>query len=100
MYRTEFLYMDSSDFPTEDEQFDAYKAVLEGMEGKPVVVRTMDIGGDKELPYLELPKEMNPFLGYRAIRISALAGTRDVPYTIACLACVLPFTVNCASCSR
>ena len=69
LYRTEFLYMDSSDFPTEDEQFDAYKAVLEGMEGKPVVVRTMDIGGDKELPYLELPKEMNPFLGYRAIRI-------------------------------
>jgi len=69
LYRTEFLYMDSVDFPTEDEQFDAYKAVLEGMDGKPVVVRTMDIGGDKELPYLELPKEMNPFLGYRAIRI-------------------------------
>lgn len=69
LYRTEFLYMDSADFPTEDEQFVAYKAVLEGMAGKPVVVRTMDIGGDKELPYLELPKEMNPFLGYRAIRI-------------------------------
>jgi phosphoenolpyruvate-protein phosphotransferase (PTS system enzyme I) len=69
LYRTEFLYMDSADFPTEDEQFEAYKAVLEGMDGKPVVVRTMDIGGDKELPYLELPKEMNPFLGYRAIRI-------------------------------
>ncbi|MBS4749868.1 phosphoenolpyruvate--protein phosphotransferase [Granulicatella sp. zg-ZJ] len=70
LYRTEFLYMDSAEFPTEDEQFDAYKAVLEGMDGRPVVVRTMDIGGDKELPYLELPKEMNPFLGYRAIRIS------------------------------
>jgi phosphotransferase system enzyme I (PtsI) len=62
--------MESADFPTEDEQFEAYKAVLEGMDGKPVVVRTMDIGGDKELPYLELPHEMNPFLGYRAIRIS------------------------------
>lgn len=69
LYRTEFLYMDSENFPTEDEQYDAYKAVLEGMNGKPVVVRTMDIGGDKELPYLKLPKEMNPFLGYRAIRI-------------------------------
>ncbi|HBY89054.1 MAG: phosphoenolpyruvate--protein phosphotransferase [Ruoffia tabacinasalis] len=70
LYRTEFLYMDSSDFPTEDEQYDAYREVLEAMDGKAVVVRTMDIGGDKELPYLELPEEMNPFLGYRAIRIS------------------------------
>lgn len=70
LYRTEFLYMDSSDFPTEDAQFEAYKEVLEGMAGKPVVVRTMDIGGDKELPYLKLPHEMNPFLGYRALRIS------------------------------
>ncbi|MDF0479392.1 phosphoenolpyruvate--protein phosphotransferase [Vagococcus sp. PNs007] len=69
LYRTEFLYMDSPDFPTEDAQYEAYKAVLEGMNGKPVVVRTMDIGGDKELPYLTLPHEMNPFLGYRAIRI-------------------------------
>lgn len=70
LYRTEFLYMDSQDFPTEDEQYEAYKAVLEGMNGKPVVVRTMDIGGDKELPYFDLPKEMNPFLGFRALRIS------------------------------
>lgn len=70
LYRTEFLYMDSPDFPTEEDQFEAYKAVLEGMDGKPVVVRTMDIGGDKELPYLQLPHEMNPFLGYRALRIS------------------------------
>ncbi|MBR7926692.1 phosphoenolpyruvate--protein phosphotransferase [Aerococcaceae bacterium zg-ZUI334] len=70
LYRTEFLYMDASDFPTEDEQYEAYKTVLESMEGKGVVVRTMDIGGDKELPYLTLPHEMNPFLGYRAIRIS------------------------------
>ena len=62
--------MDSQDFPTEDEQYEAYKAVLEGMNGKPVVVRTMDIGGDKELPYFDLPKEMNPFLGFRALRIS------------------------------
>ncbi|MDN6639904.1 MAG: phosphoenolpyruvate--protein phosphotransferase [Tetragenococcus sp.] len=70
LYRTEFLYMDSSDFPTEEDQFNAYKKVLEGMDGKPVVVRTMDIGGDKELPYLDLPDEMNPFLGYRALRIN------------------------------
>ena len=70
LYRTEFLYMDSQDFPTEDEQYEAYRAVLEGMNGKPVVVRTMDIGGDKELPYFDLPKEMNPFLGFRALRIS------------------------------
>ncbi|GFH41084.1 phosphoenolpyruvate--protein phosphotransferase [Lactococcus insecticola] len=74
LYRTEFLYMDSQDFPTEDEQYEAYKAVLEGMDGKPVVVRTMDIGGDKELPYFDLPKEMNPFLGYRALRISLSEG--------------------------
>lgn len=70
LYRTEFLYMDSAELPSEDEQYDAYKKVLEGMGDKPVVVRTMDIGGDKELPYLELPVEMNPFLGYRAIRVS------------------------------
>ena len=69
LYRTEFLYMGRDQLPTEEEQFDAYKAVLEGMNGKPVVVRTFDIGGDKELPYLNLPKEMNPFLGFRAIRL-------------------------------
>jgi phosphoenolpyruvate-protein phosphotransferase (PTS system enzyme I) len=69
LYRTEFLYMGRDQLPTEDEQFEAYKAVLEGMSGKPVVVRTLDIGGDKELPYLDLPKEMNPFLGFRAIRL-------------------------------
>ncbi|UQS81740.1 phosphoenolpyruvate--protein phosphotransferase [Bombilactobacillus folatiphilus] len=70
LYRTEFLYMDSAELPSEEDQFAAYKEVLEGMNGKPVVVRTMDIGGDKHLPYLPLPEEMNPFLGYRAIRIS------------------------------
>lgn len=69
LYRTEFLYMGRDSMPTEKEQFNAYKAVLEKMEGKPVVVRTLDIGGDKELPYLALPKEMNPFLGFRAIRL-------------------------------
>ncbi|HLU21542.1 MAG TPA: phosphoenolpyruvate--protein phosphotransferase, partial [Bacillaceae bacterium] len=69
LYRTEFLYMGRNELPTEEEQFESYKAVLEGMNGKPVVVRTLDIGGDKELPYLELPKEMNPFLGFRAIRL-------------------------------
>ena len=69
LYRTEFLYMGRDQLPTEEEQFEAYKAVLEGMGDKPVVVRTLDIGGDKELPYLDLPKEMNPFLGFRAIRL-------------------------------
>lgn len=69
LYRTEFLYMGRHELPTEEEQFEAYKTVLEKMEGKPVVVRTLDIGGDKELPYLDLPKEMNPFLGFRAIRL-------------------------------
>ena len=69
LYRTEFLYMGRDTFPTEDEQFDAYKTVLEKMNQKPVVIRTLDIGGDKELPYLNLPKEMNPFLGFRAIRV-------------------------------
>ncbi|GMB08660.1 phosphoenolpyruvate-protein phosphotransferase [Thermolongibacillus altinsuensis] len=69
LYRTEFLYMGREQLPTEEEQFEAYKTVLERMEGKPVVVRTLDIGGDKELPYLDLPKEMNPFLGFRAIRL-------------------------------
>ncbi|WP_454192228.1 phosphoenolpyruvate--protein phosphotransferase [Paenibacillus sp. Marseille-Q7038] len=69
LYRTEFLYMGRDKLPSEDVQYNAYKAVLEKMEGKPVVVRTLDIGGDKELPYLDLPKEMNPFLGFRAIRL-------------------------------
>ena len=69
LYRTEFLYMGSNDFPTEDEQFNAYKSVLEQMGDKAVVVRTLDIGGDKELSYLDLPEEMNPFLGVRAIRL-------------------------------
>lgn len=69
LYRTEFLYMGRDAMPSEDEQFEAYKRVLSEMDGKRVVVRTLDIGGDKELPYLNLPKEMNPFLGYRAIRL-------------------------------
>ena len=70
LYRTEFLYMDKEDsFPTEEEQFEAYKKVLEAMNGKPVIIRTLDIGGDKELPYFEIEEEMNPFLGYRAIRL-------------------------------
>jgi len=68
LYRTEFLYMGKNELPTEEEQFDAYKSVLEKMDGKPVVVRTLDIGGDKELNYLDLPEELNPFLGFRAIR--------------------------------
>ena len=70
LYRTEFLFMDRDQLPTEEEQFIAYKDVVEAMNGNLVILRTMDIGGDKELPYLDLPKEMNPFLGWRAIRIA------------------------------
>ncbi|KAB7684506.1 MULTISPECIES: phosphoenolpyruvate-protein phosphotransferase PtsI [Plesiomonas] len=69
LYRTEFLFMDRDALPTEEEQFAAYKAVAEAMGSQAVIIRTMDIGGDKDLPYLNLPKEMNPFLGWRAIRI-------------------------------
>lgn len=69
LYRTEFIYMGSEDFPTEEEQVEAYSAVLKTMGDKPTVVRTLDIGGDKELSYLDLPKELNPFLGLRAIRL-------------------------------
>jgi phosphoenolpyruvate-protein phosphotransferase (PTS system enzyme I) len=69
LFRTEFLYMDSDKVPTEEEQFNAYKEALENMEGKPVIIRTLDIGGDKKLSYLPLEEEMNPFLGYRALRL-------------------------------
>ena len=70
LYRTEFLFMDRESLPTEDEQFQAYKAVAEAVGAQAVIVRTMDIGGDKDLPYMNLPKEDNPFLGWRAIRIA------------------------------
>lgn len=70
LFRTEFLYMGRDNFPTEEEQFNSYATVVETLGAeKPVVIRTLDIGGDKELPYLQLDKEMNPFLGYRAIRL-------------------------------
>lgn len=68
LFRTEFLFMDRTAMPTEEEQFEAYKTVAEGLKGKPVIIRTLDIGGDKEIPYMGLTKEENPFLGYRAIR--------------------------------
>lgn len=70
LYRTEFLFMDRDSLPTEDEQFQAYKAVVEAVGSQSVIIRTMDIGGDKDLPYMNLPKEENPFLGWRAIRIA------------------------------
>lgn len=70
LYRTEFLFMDRSSLPTEEEQYQAYKEVALAMQGHPIIIRTMDIGGDKDLSYMDLPKEMNPFLGWRAIRIS------------------------------
>ena len=69
LFRTEFLYMESADLPTEERQFEVYKEILEALEGKPVVVRTLDIGGDKEIEAIDLPKEMNPFLGVRAVRL-------------------------------
>ena len=69
LFRTEFLYMDKDRLPTEEEQFESYKIVAEKLGKKPLVIRTLDVGGDKDLPYLDLPKEMNPFLGYRAIRL-------------------------------
>ncbi|WP_330925839.1 phosphoenolpyruvate-protein phosphotransferase PtsI [Candidatus Sororendozoicomonas aggregata] len=69
LYRTEFLFMDRAQMPTEAEQFQAYKGVAEAMGRQPVIIRTLDIGGDKDLPYLDLPQELNPFLGYRAIRM-------------------------------
>ncbi|MCI6886271.1 MAG: phosphoenolpyruvate--protein phosphotransferase [Lachnospiraceae bacterium] len=70
LFRTEFLFMDDrTAMPTEDEQFEAYKAVAEALKGKPVIIRTLDIGGDKEIPYMGLEKDENPFLGYRAIRL-------------------------------
>lgn len=68
LFRSEFLYMDRSQMPSEEEQFEAYKAAAESMRGKPVIIRTLDIGGDKQIPYMDFPKEDNPFLGYRAIR--------------------------------
>lgn len=70
LFRTEFLYMDNTHFPTEKEQFDVYKSVAEALDGKEVIIRTLDIGGDKSLPYFEFPEEQNPFLGWRALRIS------------------------------
>lgn len=68
LFRTEFLFMDRSNIPTEEEQFEAYKKAALVLEGKPVIIRTLDVGGDKEIPYLGLEKEENPFLGYRAVR--------------------------------
>ncbi|WP_432667085.1 phosphoenolpyruvate--protein phosphotransferase [Wukongibacter baidiensis] len=69
LFRTEFLFMDRNNLPSEEEQYEAYKRAAEGMEGRPIIIRTIDIGGDKDIPYLNLPKEENPFLGFRAIRI-------------------------------
>ncbi|QJC32255.1 phosphoenolpyruvate-protein phosphotransferase PtsI [Enterobacteriaceae endosymbiont of Donacia versicolorea] len=79
LYRTEFLFMNRNSFPTEEEQFHVYKNVTKNMSGKSVIIRTMDIGGDKKIPYMNLPKEENPFLGYRAIRISI--DRKDVLHT-------------------
>lgn len=69
LFRTELFYLERNSLPTEDEQYKVYKALAEKLEGKPVIIRTLDVGGDKEIPYMEMPKELNPFLGYRAIRL-------------------------------
>ncbi len=90
--------MDRDALPTEEEQFAAYKAVAEACGSQAVIVRTMDIGGDKELPYMNFPKEENPFLGWRAIRI-AMDGKRSCAISSA-LSCVPRLSVNCALCSR
>ncbi len=78
LFRTEFLYMDNDHWPTEEEQFEAYKAVVEAMKSKKVVIRTLDIGGDKTLQYFKFPEELNPFLGYRAIRLCLDPKHRDI----------------------
>ena len=75
LFRSEFLFMDNTRMPTEDEQFAAYKEAAETLGGKPVIIRTLDIGGDKDIPYLNMKKEENPFLGYRAVRYCL--GNRD-----------------------
>lgn len=85
LYRTEFLFMDRTTAPSEQEQYEAYMKVVKAMKGKPVIIRTMDIGGDKEIAYLNLPKEENPFLGYRAIRICL----QDKPLFMAQLRAIL-----------
>ena len=85
LYRTEFLYMERDHFLQKKSNFKLIKQVLENMGEKPVVVRTLDIGGDKQLPYLDLPKEMNPFLGFRAIRL-CLAEQELFPCTVTCIA--------------
>lgn len=98
LYRTEFLFMDRDALPTEEEQFLAYKAVAEAVGEQAVIVRTMDIGGDKDLPYMDLPKEENPFLGWRAIRICL--DRKEILHSQLRVFCVRPRLANCASCSR
>lgn len=90
--------MDRDALPTEEEQFAAYKAVAEACGSQAVIVRTMDIGGDKELPYMNFPKEENPFLGWRAVRI-AMDRKRSCA-TVFAPSCVPPLSVSCALCSR
>lgn len=99
LFRSEFLFMDRDALPTEDEQFEAYRTAAQTMAGKPLIIRTLDVGGDKKLPTLELPHEDNPFLGFRAIRHDAqpsgdLPGRSCAPFSAR-----LPMA-TCASCSR
>lgn len=98
LYRTEFLFMDRDALPTEEEQFAAYKAVAEACGSQAVIVRTMDIGGDKELPYMNFPKEENPFWAGVPC-VSPWIAKRSCVTRFA-LFCVPPLSVNCASCSR
>lgn len=80
LFRSEFLYLEAQDYPTEEEQFQAYKTVAENMAGKKVIIRTLDIGADKQASYFNLPKEENPAMGFRAIRI-CLENRRSSKYS-------------------
>jgi phosphocarrier protein FPr len=79
LMRTEFLFLARNSIPTEDEQFEAYRAMAQAMEGRPVIIRTLDIGGDKEVPYLHLPKEDNAFLGVRGLRLCLIRPDLFIP---------------------
>ncbi len=99
LLRTEFLYLERTTAPTEEEQLAAYKAVLDVMEKRPVVVRTLDVGGDKQLDYLDLGNEANPFLGWRAIRMCL--DNPDFFFNFQLRALLRPAPgITCALCSR
>lgn len=98
LFRSEFLYLNTTDYPTEDQQFEAYKQVLSDMDGKEVIIRTLDIGADKQIGYFDLPKEDNPAMGMRALRICL---TRPEIFKTQLRACsARPHSASWALCSR